>query len=53
MNDKLDQLQQAISEIKKTTAKFQAVVPWNKRKVADQSLPLLKRKNQLTVGAAF
>lgn len=51
MNDKLDQLQQTISEIKKTTARFQAVTPWNKRKVAAQSHPLLKRKNQLVVGA--
>ena len=51
MNEKLDQLQQTISEIKKTTAKFQAVTPWNKRQVADQSHPLLKRKNQLVVGA--
>ena len=44
MNDKLDQLQQTISEIKKKTAKFQAVTPWNKRQVADQSHPLLKKK---------
>lgn len=44
MNEKLDQLQQTISEIKKTTAKFQAVTPWNKRKVVAQSHPLLKRK---------
>lgn len=44
MNEKLDQLQQTISEIKKTTARFQAVTPWNKRKVATQSHPLLKKK---------
>jgi len=44
MNDKLDQLQQMISEIKKKTAKFTPVTPWNKRPKVHITHPALKEK---------
>ena len=44
LNDKLDQLQQMISEIKKKTSKFTPVTPWNKRPKVHITHPALKEK---------
>lgn len=44
MNEKLDQLEATISQMKQAQAKLQAVTPWNKRPKPLITHPYLKQK---------